>query len=97
LSNTFGRANGYEKAQTHIDLSAMFIAIKRLCSVDAAKSNYWKDVRLIHDATQKLTSYLNVVIKFPLTEAPDSYDDYARKFFDKFIEYAEQAWSEKVK
>jgi len=91
LSNSYGRLNGFEKAQTHRELCAIFIASKRLCSIDRAKSD--ESLMLIHDATQRLTGYMDEEIGFPIDEQPEDYDELARKFFDRFIELAEEAWN----
>lgn len=93
LSNAHGRLNGYEKAEKHIELSAIFIASKLLCSIEEAKhDDRWI---LIHDATQELTDNLDREIGFPIHESPDNYDELARKFFDRFLKLAEKAWKKK--
>ena len=94
LSNTMGRLNGGEKAEQHIKLSAIFIASKCFCSIDKAES----DDRLmrIHDATQKLTDSMDIEIGFPVFEAEYDMDKLSRKFFDRFVELAEEEWK-KVK
>lgn len=90
LSNARGRIDGFEKAERHIELSSIFIAAKTFSDTDSAKHH--KDIMLIHDATRKLTDYLDKEIGFPLNEQPEDYDELARKFFDKFIKLAEEAW-----
>jgi len=93
LSKTHGRINGYEKAERHIDLSAIFIASRRLCSIDRARSD--ENLMLIHDATTKLTDHLDTEIGFPLNDVPEDYEDLGRKFFNRFLELAEEAWKKK--
>jgi len=90
LANTHGRLDGHEKAERHIELSAIFIASKRLCSIEKAKSDEY--LMLIHDATRKLTDCLDEEIGFPINECPDNYDELSRRFFDKFLKLAEEAW-----
>lgn len=90
LSNTHGRLNGFEKAERHIELCAIFIAAKTFSNIDSAKSH--EDLMLIHDATQKLTGNLDKEIGFPIDEQPEDYDELARNFFNKFINLAEDAW-----
>ena len=90
LSNSYGRLNGFEKAERHIELCAIFIASKLLCSIDSAKSD--ERLMLIHDATQKLTGHMDKEIGFPINESPYDYDELASKFFDRFLELAEEFW-----
>jgi hypothetical protein len=91
LSNTRGRLNGSEKAEQHLNLSAIFVAAKKMCSIDKAKS--YDECMIVHDATQKLTGYLDTEIGFPIDEDDDiDYDKLSRKFFDKFIALADEAY-----
>ena len=88
LSNSAGRWNGYEKAEMHIELSAIFLSSKILCSIDMAKRSDY--LMKIHDATRPLTDCLDVEIGFPIDEPPEDYDEFERKFFARFIELAEK-------
>jgi hypothetical protein len=91
LANTKGRLNGFEKAEQHLKLSAIYVAAKKRCSIDKAKS--YDEWMIVHDATQKLTDYLDTQIGFQIDETDDiDYDKLARKFFDKFIALAEEAY-----
>ena len=90
LSNTYGRINGYEKAERHIELSAIFIASKLLCSLDSAKGD--EKLLKIHDATRELTDNLDSEIRLPLDDSEYDHNDLARKFFDRFLELAEKEW-----
>jgi hypothetical protein len=93
LSNTKGRLNGFEKAEQHLAMSAIFVAAKKRCEVDQAKRH--KEWMIVHDATQKLTGYLDTEIGFPIDETDEIYyDKLSRKFFDKFIALAEEAYGE---
>jgi hypothetical protein len=89
FSNTHGRLNGYEKAEQHITLSAIFLAYRKLCSIDKARTD--NDWIKIHDATKELTDHLDTEIGFPIYECPEDYDELARKFFDRFVELADKA------
>lgn len=88
LSNTHGRLNGNEKAEQHIAMSAIFLAYKKMCSIEKARND--EDWIKIHDATQKLTDNLDKEIGFPIYEAPEDYDELGRKFFDRFVELADK-------
>ncbi len=46
----------------------------------------------IHDATQKLTDYMDEVIGFPLENKRPDYDTLAPKFFEEFIRLADLEW-----
>lgn len=89
IVNTRGRLDGYEKAMRHINLCAIFVASMKYCSIDRAKSyDEWKKV---HDATQKLTDYMDKEIGFPIDSSDEAdYDKLALKFFNRFIELAEK-------
>lgn len=94
LANTHGRLNGNEKAEQHIEMSAIFLACKKMCSIEKARHD--DDWIKIHDATQELTDDLDTEIGFPIYETPEDYDELDRKFFDRFIELAERAFDEKL-
>ena len=92
LANTKGRLNGMEKAEKHLALSAIYVAAKKKCSIDKAKS--YDEWMIVHDATQKLTGCLDTEIGFPIDETDDiDYDKFSHKFFDKFIALAEEAYN----
>ena len=98
LANIRCRANGIEKAERHIELSTIFIASKRLCDIDKVKSKYWDEMMKIHDATQKLTGHLDKEIGFNINDdCPENLRDLELKFFDRFIELAEEAWEKSVR
>lgn len=90
IANTAGREDGYEKATQHLKLSKIFVASKTgVNDVDEAD---WDLTKRIHNATDALTSYLDTVIGFPIKEVPDDYSHFKHKFFDKFLELAEEEW-----
>ena len=90
LSNTYGRLNGPEKAERHMDLCAIFIASKTFCSIDNAS---WNEFFMkIHDATRALTDHMDKEIGFPIYERPEDYDESSRKFFNRFLALAEKEW-----
>jgi hypothetical protein len=93
LSNTYGRLDGYEKAERNIHLCNIFIASKKYCDIECARFENEDLFNLIHDKTQALTSYLDTEIKFPV-DKDSSEIDYSKRFFHKFIKLAEQAYQE---
>ena len=90
LSKTPGRLNGYDKAEQHLNLSAIFLASKLFCSIDKARSN--ENLMRIHEATTKLTDHMDKEIGFSTSEEEYDYYGLSRKFFDRFIELAEEEW-----
>ena len=93
LANIRSRANGCEKAQRHIEISSIFLASKLLCDIDKAKSGHWDEMMRIHDATQKLTCNLDKEIGFDIDDdCPENLRDLELKFFDRFLELAEEEW-----
>jgi len=100
MVNTIGRLDGSEKADQHLRLSYIYVANRvGLVNPDGAfrvevNNTHGKMAwRIVHDATQELTDYMDEVIGFPLEEGvrPD-YDELAPKFFDEFIRLADEAW-----
>ena len=99
MSNADGRQNGAEKAEQHLMLSYIYVSSVALVTVDKAMRMSLDDgngstflYRKIHDATQKLTSYMDEEIGFPLVGRPD-YDKLAPLFFDKFIKLADEEFA----
>jgi len=91
MANTNGRLNGHEKAEQHINMCAIFLAYKKLCSINKARND--DDWIKIHNDTQLLTDNLDKEIGFPINETPEDYEYLARKFFIRFIELAEKSYS----
>lgn len=91
FANTHGRLDGNEKAERHLELSKFYIASRRSCAIDDA-DEHWGEVMRIHNATSKLTSYLDQEIGFPIFDSDIDYDEMSRKFFDRFIEIADAEW-----
>ena len=91
FSNTKGREDGGRKAQSHMELSNIFICSKLFIDMDKADRHFKKMMR-IHDATSKMTSYMNKTIGFPIDDSHPDYPRLTRKFFDMFIELAEAEW-----
>ena len=94
LANTYGRLDGYEKAEQHLKLSSIFIVSKMLCSIEKAESD--ENLMRIHDATRKLTDHMDKEIGFPILDKEYDHDKLARKFFARFIDLAEEEWKKIV-
>lgn len=97
MANTKGRLSSGEKADKHIILSNIYVCNRAgLIDTDGAHRVQTLDGdfawRIVHDATQELTDYLDEVIGFPLdNERPDTFS-FIRPFFDEFIRLADEAW-----
>ena len=88
MANTFGRLDGAEQAQRHIEMCEFYTAIAFNTSgtdgvrnrFDGAEEFFSK----LHDTSQdKLTDHLDTVIGFPLDKQPD-YNKMELLFFDIF-------------
>ena len=91
MANTSGRANGFEKAEQHMNLCCYYIATyKGLKEADSnlVRRHYEELYRHLHKETGVLTDHLDKVIGFPFKETePEVYDElnpYAEKFFQEF-------------
>ena len=93
MANEAGRENECQKAENHLELSRRFIASKRFCTAEKA-DRYWEEVMKIHDATSALTAYMDTEIGFPVSERIDDWDGLSWKFFNRFIELAEEEWKQ---
>lgn len=91
IVNTRSGGNGYEKAARHIELSQCYVASHIGCNLDGTYKHHDKVMR-IHDATNKLTSYMDKEIGFQIDSDDMNYDKMARKFFNRFIELADEEW-----
>lgn len=87
MANTHGRQDGFEKAQEHRELCEAFISVILDVPLYEIHRNHEEEYQKVHTATQKLTSFLDREIGFPLKSHPD-YDDLEPKFFDKFYAIA---------
>lgn len=94
ISNSHGRWDGFEKAQSHRELCETFVATFRNVKPDQVSRLWQDDYDAVHEATQKLTGYLDREIGFPLEEAPD-FDDMIPKFFNRFYEIAVKTLTKK--
>ena len=107
MANTAGRLDGNEKADVHLRLSNIYVASQMgIVDSDGAKrvmvgskihENGWEEhgtmaYTYIHDATQKLTDYMDEVIGFPIDDSRPDYDALAPKFFEEFIRLADLEW-----
>ena len=97
MANTAGRCDGSEKADKHVVLTKIYCANRAgIIDPDGAKCLETTDLkqvwRIVHDATQELTDYLDEVIDFPIDDPnPDTFS-FIRPFFDEFIRLADEAW-----
>jgi hypothetical protein len=94
FSNTAGRENGYSKAIHHIEISTIYVASQELCLVDRVEHSSARNekMRKVHDATQTLTAYMEKEIGFPKDRESYNLDRMAYKFFERFIELADEEW-----
>lgn len=90
MSNAYGRWDGAEKAQRHIELCKFYVAAVRGLN-DAEKVQMTSgDFQAVHSLTQQLTDNLDEAIGFPLEKTPD-YEKLEPLFFEKFHKLALQA------
>lgn len=90
MDSTEGRYNGFMRAEHHMNLSYIYVAVRD--GIDRDDVEY-KEMMRIHNNTQEFAHDLYNSIKYPCHEegATTRYDmdAFALKFFDKFIETAE--------
>ena len=90
-----GRSDGMEKAERHRDLCKTFTSA--LCCLPYDKVTVLtKEYKLVHEATQSLTGYLDKEIGFPLDEEYPNYDVLVPKFFKKFYAIARKTLRSKT-
>lgn len=88
MANTFGREDGYEKAEKHIKISkeiAAFLLILPIDDIDI-EVEIWM---FVHDyLADILTNKMDEVIGFPIDKPlyGNDYNILAKKFFDVIIE-----------
>ena len=86
MSNTYGREDGCEKAERHINISSILVGFI-LCE----KYSNRKHIELmmeVHDyLAEILTDRMDEVIGFPVYEKIYDYDEYAQKFFDVIVKH----------
>lgn len=89
-SNTYGKADGSQKAHWHFELCKIAIASIYQCDIEDAAEDDERLAHLkrIHGESQELTCNLDKEIGFPLKEKSPNYEKLAPLFFDKFIEIA---------
>ena len=83
--------SGAEKAETHLRLARIYVASRKMCLEDKANRHFSLVMR-IHDATQYLTGYLDTEIGFAKDGSTYASDRIIRKFFERFIELADEEW-----
>lgn len=93
MSVTFNRWSGAEKAERHQELCKIYLAVRRIITLDEVLTDYYDNGQYqeVHAKTQELTDHLDEVIGFPLDDILPDYDYYAPLFFNKFMELADTA------
>lgn len=86
MSNTYGREDPIEKAERHMNISAIvlsFITLKKYHEIyDFPK------MKVIHDyLAEILTDRMDEVIDFPVFKEIHDYDEYVWRFFNVIIEH----------
>lgn len=86
MSNTYGREDGNERAERHMNISAIilsFITLKKYHEI-----HDFPKMKVIHDyLAEILTDRMDEVIDFPIDRRIYDYDEYALKFFNVIIEH----------
>ena len=86
MSNTYGREDGVERAQRHMNISAIilsFITVKKYHEI-----HDFQKMKIIHDyLAEILTDRMDEVIGFPIKKEIHDYDEYVWRFFNVVIEH----------
>lgn len=86
MSNTYGREDGVEKAERHMNISAIifsFITLKKYHEI-----HDFPKMKVIHDyLAEILTDRMDEVIGFPIYKEIHDYDDLVLKFFNVIIDH----------
>lgn len=90
MSNAHGRWDGAEKAQRHMELCQIVVAVTRGIELEDVRQTNEADYEAVHHKTQELTDHLDEVIGFPLESDPN-YDSLAAMFFVRFVALADFA------
>ena len=93
MCNAEGRWDGAEKATRHQELCVFFLSASLGLTGDYSEVFDSPVYKAVHEHTQKLTSYMDTEIGFPLKGSP-GYDELAPKFFERFFELANKAITE---
>ena len=86
MSNTYGREDGNERAERHMNISAIilsFITLKKYHEI-----HDFPKMKVIHDyLAEILTDRMDEIIDFPIDRRIYDYDEYTLKFFNVIIEH----------
>lgn len=86
MSNTYGREDGYERAERHRNISAIilsFLTLKKYHEI-----HDFPKMKVIHDyLAEILTDRMDEVIDFPIDKRIYDYDEYVLKFFNVIVEH----------
>ena len=81
LANTYGREDGHEKAQRHMEISGILVGFIRCQRYDEIR--HFHIMKEVHDyLAEILTDRMDEVIGFPIFERPHDYDELVKKFFN---------------
>lgn len=86
MANTYGREDGCERAERHMNISAIilsFITVKKYHEI-----HDFPKMKVIHDyLAEILTDKMDEVIDFPIKREIHDYDEYIWRFFNVIIEH----------
>lgn len=86
LANTYGRLDGNEKAEQHLEISSILFSY--IFEEQYNERKHWKTMMRIHNfLAEILTDRLDEVIGFPIDKlsCEIDYDDYGKRFFNVII------------
>ena len=85
MSCTFGREDGNEKAERHLNISRILVSFILLKKYNELK--YFEVMHEVHDyLAEILTDRLDEVINFPIDRRIYNYDEYVNNFFNVIID-----------
>ena len=85
MSNTFGREDGIEKAERHLNISKILVSFILLKKYNEIK--HFEIMHAVHDfLAEILTDRLDEVIDFPIDRRIYNYDEYVNDFFNVIID-----------
>ena len=86
MSNTFGREDGNEKAERHMNISRILVSFI-LCT-KYIEFKHFEIMHEVHDyLAEILTDRMDEVIGFPIYNKRPDYDNLVLKFFNIIIEH----------
>ena len=86
MANTFGREDGIEKAERHMNISRILVSFI-LCT-KYIELKHFEIMHEVHDyLAEILTDRMDEVIDFPIDRRIYDYDEYVWKFFNVIIEH----------